>query len=162
MPGFRRSMLMPDRVIEPTLPARSVARPMTERFVTSVERVIGAVRLPSATSDSASVAEKLTTTGPLFQPSAFGAGADEAVTMGAVLSMFTVMLAVAVFPALSIAVPEITWLAPSALTIVFAGQVLMPEPVSEQMNFTVTFVLFQPFALAAGVATAVIVGGVVS
>ena len=76
--------------------------------------------------------------------------------------MFTVMLAVAVFPALSVAMPEITWLAPSPLTIVGAGQVAIPEPVSAQTNFTVTFVLFQPFALARGVATAVIVGGVVS
>src|SRR4051794_21435094 len=42
------------------------------------------------------------------------------------------------------------------------GHVLIPDSVSEHTNFTVTFVLFQPLALAAGVATTLMVGGVVS
>src|SRR4051794_27230687 len=101
-------MLIPDSVTTPALPARSVARPVTEWFATSVDNVTGAVRLPGATSDSASLAEKVTVTGLLFQPAALAAGEGEAITTGAVLSMFTVRLAVAVFPDLSVAVPEIT------------------------------------------------------
>src|SRR5438477_4893584 len=42
------------------------------------------------------------------------------------------------------------------------GHVLIPDSASEHTNLTVTFVLFQPLALAAGVATTAIVGGVVS
>ncbi len=51
--------------------------------------VIGDVRLPPATPDNASLAVKVTTTGPLFQPLAFAAGARVAATTGAVLSSFT-------------------------------------------------------------------------
>src|SRR5437867_2226932 len=38
----------------------------------------------------------------------------------------------------------------------------MPESLSAHLNLTVTFALFHPLTLAGGVATAVIVGGVVS
>ncbi len=38
----------------------------------------------------------------------------------------------------------------------------MPDPLSAQVNVTVTLVLFQPCALGAGEIAAVIVGGVVS
>src|SRR5262245_5140382 len=155
-------MLMPVRFAEPTLPARSVARPVADRFVTSVAISIGAVRLPGTNPDSASVAAKVTATGPLFHPSALGSGDEMAVTAGAVLSRFTVTLAVAVLPDLSVAVPSITWPAPSMLTTRRAGQVAIPEPSSAHTNFTVTLVRFQPVALGAGVATAVMAGGVVS
>ena len=68
--------------------------------------VIGAVRLPSATPDKVSVAANVTTTGALVQPLAFGAGARDAVTTGAVLSMLICTVAVVVLPALSTAVPD--------------------------------------------------------
>ena len=50
---------------------------------------------------------KLTMTLELFQPLAFAGGDTEAVIFGAVLLIFRVTLAVAVFPALSVAAPEI-------------------------------------------------------
>ena len=68
----------------------------------------------------------------------------------------------ALLPALSTAVPETTWVAPSVESVTGAGHVLTPDPASAHANVTVTFVLFQPLALGAGVTAAVIVGGVVS
>jgi len=40
-----------------------------------------------------------------------------------------------------------TWLAPSVLTGIDAGQVATPEPASEQVKLTTTLLLFQPAAL---------------
>src|SRR5271163_1427816 len=91
-----------------------------------------------------------------------GAGVTAAVMVGGVLSRFTMTFAVAVFPALSVAVPLTVWLAASVETVMGAGQVAMPEPESEQVNVTVTLELFQPLALGAGAATAVMAGGVLS
>jgi hypothetical protein len=51
---------------------------------------------------------KVTVTDVVFQPEAFGAGEAAAVMVGGVLSRFTVTLALAVFPLVSIAVPEMT------------------------------------------------------
>ena len=52
---------------------------------------------------------KVTVTGELFQPAELGKGDRAAVITGGVdLTIFSVTLAVAVFPALSVAVPEIT------------------------------------------------------
>src|SRR5438445_503018 len=99
-------MLMPDSVTEPTLPARSVARPVADSLAPSDDRMTGAFRLPGATPDTASAAANVTTTGVLFQPFALAAGDRVAVTTGGVLSMLRVTLAVCVFPALSAAVPE--------------------------------------------------------
>ena len=48
------------------------------------------------------------------------------------------------------------------LTVFVAGQVATPDKVSEQVNATATFVLFQPAALGAGVAVELMVGGVLS
>jgi hypothetical protein len=53
----------------------------------------------------------------LFQLAAFGIGEIEAVIVGGVFSKLIVRLALAVFPALSIAVPEMTWFAPDVETI---------------------------------------------
>src|SRR6185295_6762726 len=146
----------------PTRPATSVAWPVAERLLPSVASVMGVVTLPGVTPDSASVAAKVTVTGPLFQPLTFAAGAAVAVTTGFVLSTLSVTLALAVFPDLSVAVPEITCPAPSSVTITGAGQLSMPEALSEHVNFTVTLALFQPLAFATGVPLAVMVGGVVS
>jgi hypothetical protein len=75
--------------------------------------------------------------------------------------MLRVTLAVAVLPALSRAVPEITCWAPSVETTTAAGQNASFVS-SAHVKRTVTFVRFQPLAFAAGVAVAVMVGGVVS
>src|SRR5271168_3163224 len=82
--------------------------------------------------------------------------------VGGVLSRLTMTLAVAVLPALSVAVPLMVWFAASVETTMGAGQTAMPEPESEHVKVTVTLELFQPLALGAGAATAVIVGGVLS
>ena len=105
MLGFRVSILIPASLTAPTLPARSVACPTAVSFPV-VEYVIGAVNVPGARPESASVAEKLTTTGPFTHPSALASGDRVAFMTGAVRSMLSVMLAVAVLPDLSVAVPE--------------------------------------------------------
>src|SRR5438552_6797196 len=99
-------MLIPLSVNMPTLPARSVACPLALLFAPSVDSVTGPLSDPGATPDSASTAEKLTTTAVLFQLFEFGDGDAAPLTTGGVLSMFSVTLVVAVFPALSTAVPE--------------------------------------------------------
>jgi len=58
--------------------------------------------------DSPSLHVKVTVTLELFQPFAFGAGDEVAEIVGGVLSMLSVMLAVALLPAKSVAVPFIT------------------------------------------------------
>jgi hypothetical protein len=79
--------------------------------------------------------------------------------VGGVLSIFSVTFAVADVPALLVAVPEMTWLAPSVVTICGDGQVAIPEPASVQVKLTVTFVLFHPLAFGCGDICAEIVGG---
>jgi hypothetical protein len=105
---------------------------------------------------------KLTVTLALFQPLVFAAGAADAAIEGSVSSTFNVVFAVAVLPALSVAVPEITWFAPLAETNTGEGHCATPDSESEQVKFTVTLVLFHPEESGAGVPVAVIVGGVLS
>ena len=105
---------------------------------------------------------KLTVTLVLFQPFALGTGDATATIDGKVSSTFNVTLAVAEFPALSAAVPEMTCLAPLPETTTGEGHCAIPDSESEQAKFTVTLVLFQPPAPGAGVAVAVIVGAVLS
>jgi hypothetical protein len=69
-----------------------------------------------ATPDKESAHEKVTVTLELFQPLEFAPGEALAVIVGAVLSIFTVMLVLAVFPALSVAVPEMVF-EPSVVTV---------------------------------------------
>src|SRR5207248_1680570 len=97
--GLVWSMLMLDRVTEPTLPAMSVAWPVADWLAPSAVNMMGGVRLPGRTPDSESEAVNVTITGLLFQPPAFAAGDCVAVTAGAVLSMFTTTVAAAVWPA---------------------------------------------------------------
>src|SRR5262245_23405612 len=80
------------------------------------------------------------------------------VRFGDVLSILRVIVAVAEFPALSVAVPPITSPAPSAATTMGVGQVAIPEA-SAHSNVTVTSVEFHPFALGGGAPVAVMVGG---
>jgi hypothetical protein len=98
-------------------------------------------------------------TSELFHPAALGAGVTKAEIEGAVLSMFSVTLVLAVLPALSTACPEMVWWAPSVLSVAGGGQLAIPEVASLHVKVTVTVVLFHPAALAAGLASAVITGG---
>jgi hypothetical protein len=103
-----------------------------------------------------------TITSELFHPAAVGDGLIEALMLGIVLSMFSVTAAVAVFPALSVAVPEITWPAPSLLTITGDGHAAIPLSASLHAYVTVTLELFQPKEFGVGIAIAEMVGGALS
>ena len=103
---------------------------------------------------------KLTVTSLWFHPALFGAGDNDADTPGVVLSRLIVADVEAVFPAASVATPEITWWAPSVFTATGLGQFTIPESASLQVKVTTTLALVQPAALGAGKALAVIVGGV--
>src|SRR5438067_1789906 len=71
-------------------------------------------------------------------------------------------VAEAVLPALSLAVPVTDCAAPSLLRVVGPAQLATAESASAQVKLTVTSLLFQPAAFAAGEAAPVIVGGVLS
>lgn len=61
---------------------------------------------------------KFTVTGTaVYQPFAFGCGAALAEMVGGIVAILSVTLAVAVFPAASVTVPEMIWFAPSELTV---------------------------------------------
>ena len=141
-------------------PALSIAVPHILCPAPSVVTVIGAEH--EAMPDVASLHVKLTATSVLFHPSALAEGLASAVITGSVLSMFNTTDVVALFPALSTAVPVITCPAPSVVTVIGDGQEAMSEPESAHVNVTVTSVLFQPFALGAGIADGVSTGGTVS
>lgn len=92
-------------------------------------------------------------------------GLAEAVITGGVLStLIPLTVDVAELPAKSVQVPLTDCPAPSADRIVGAGGLpaASPESLSAQVKLTVTFVLFQPFALGAGVREPVMLGGVLS
>src|SRR2546427_415140 len=118
----------------------------------------------TAIPDKASEQVKLMVTGgEVLMPLAFGAGEMNAVVVGGVLSIFTVVQTGAeVFPAASTACPQIAWLAPSVVTTTGEGHVCTPDPASAQVKVTVTLELFQPPELGAGTTEAEIVGAIVS
>ena len=76
------------------------------------------------------------------------------------MRMVKVTLAVAVLPAMSVAAPEITWLAPCVVTVCGGGQLAMPEVASLHANVTVTSVVLIPEEFGGGAAVAMIIGGV--
>jgi hypothetical protein len=86
-------------------------------------------------------------------------------TAGGVLSMLIPLtVAEAELPARSWHVPLTDWFASSVERVVGAGGLpgARPESASAHWKLTVTFVLFQPFAFATGVADPEMVGGVLS
>jgi hypothetical protein len=99
---------------EDTFPATSTAVPAITWLEPSVLTVAGGVQV--ATPDRESAQENVTVTFELFQELEFAAGEALAAIVGAVLSIFTVILVLAVLPALSVAVPEIT-VEPSVITV---------------------------------------------
>src|SRR5262245_6850614 len=60
--GATVSMLIPFRVAAPTFPAKSLACPVADRLVPSVERITGDVSVPGATPDNASTAVNVNVT----------------------------------------------------------------------------------------------------
>src|ERR1700729_1343556 len=90
------------------------------------------------------------------------AGARSA-TAGAVLSTFTVKLAVPTLPTSSVQL-AVSVIVPSPLEVLWAGQLLgsIVENGSAQFQSTVTSLLLQPLAFAAGCATGLAAGGTVS
>src|SRR5947207_59984 len=83
--------------------------------------------------------------------------------LGAVLSMLMPLtVALALLPAMSVAVPVTLCPAPSAVSVTGGVSEAMPEVGSAAVKVTVTSVLFQPKAFAAGDREPVIIGGVSS
>jgi hypothetical protein len=91
-------------VVDPVFPARSEQLAVTG-VMPSVESA-KAEGFPVG-PESESAQTKVTVTGDLFQPAALGAGEGMAVTVGGVLSIFSIKHAVAVFPDVSVTVPQI-------------------------------------------------------
>src|SRR5262245_23066263 len=90
---------------EAELPSASVAVPLITWFAPSAVTVCGAGH---ETGGAPPVQTKVTVTGLLFQPAAFGAGKAEATTLsGGKGCRVNVALVVDVFPALSVTVPLI-------------------------------------------------------
>ena len=113
--------------------------------------------------------ENVTVTFVLFQPAALAVelGAPK-LNVGIVLSILMLLIVAGplTFPALSLQVPVFVTdpFSSSVLTVAPATVlVAMPDctaPVSAHAKLTVTSVLFQPFAFAAGDRLPVIIGGV--
>ncbi len=99
---------------EAVFPPRSVEVPEMTWLDDSVLVVMGEGQFGTPERESAQA--KVTVTFELFQPLEFAAGEGLAVMVGAVSSMFTVMVVLAVLPALSVAVPEIAF-EPSVVTV---------------------------------------------
>jgi hypothetical protein len=103
---------------------------------------------------------KLTVTGAVSHPLAFGVGEMFAVTVGGVLSSLIMTEAVAVAPAASVTVPVTGMFDPCVVTTVGEGQVTIGAPPGVQVKLTVTGLLFHPAAFGAGVTIGVMVGAV--
>jgi hypothetical protein len=111
-------------------PALSVAEPLKDSFNPAVVTCTGEGQLAIPESESEQV--KLIVAGAVTTPFAFGAGVAVAVMVGAVLSMLTVVEALAVLPFASVAVAVMVWFRPSVLTVFAAGHctgVTPPEQV---------------------------------
>src|SRR5438876_6930976 len=151
------------------LPALSVHVPLTSVPLVSAVRPLPVVQLsiPLLIVPASPLSLKVTATSVLFQPLTLAAGALTAVGgLGGVLSMLMPLTAEesAALPALSRQLPVLVTEAfcTSAVNVCPATLLVSrPDstaPVSAQVKFTVTSVLFQPLALAAGVRPPVIAG----
>src|SRR6266545_2548876 len=118
---------------------------------------------PTSMPESASEHAQATVTSPAYQPAALAPVVGAPLRTGATLSMLTgPTVALAVLSALSVAAPTRDWSAPSSVRVVVPGQLLMLDSSSAQVKLTVTAVLFQPLAFAAGLRTPAIVGAFLS
>jgi hypothetical protein len=98
----------------------------------------------------------------LFQPFAFACGAAVATTASGDDCTLIVTLALAEFPALSVAVPLKDSFSPTVVIGIDEGQVATPDRASEHVNVIVAGAVTTPCAFATGLTLAVIVGGVLS
>src|SRR6266516_7248637 len=167
MVGFSLSMLMPDTVALPTLPAMSVAVRVRDWFAPLTVRVMSSGQ--TARPDRASEQVKCTVTGPMYQPLLPLVPLRIAPLMlGAVLSSLIVTESVPRLPAVSFAEPLTTvpLVLVSMLTVtsgvMVPGSTPDPGSVSVALKCTVTLLLFQSAALAAGVTVWVSVGPMLS
>src|SRR5262245_61605979 len=104
--GLVKSMLMPETVVPALLPATSVAVPLTDWPAPSPLSVVGPET--PARPERASLALKLTVTGPLFQPKPLAAGARAPLIDGGVASIrMDRELELGLVPLLSVAVAVI-------------------------------------------------------
>src|SRR5882724_4459274 len=148
---------------ELTLPARSVAAPVNNWLCPSAETSTGP--LTAATPESASAALNVMVTLLLFQPLAFGRGANVSERAGAVLSILIPLTAAeAELPARSWQMPATCSLAPSEASRVGneGDPGATPDKESTQLKLTVTSLLFHPLAFGAGVANPAMAGAVLS
>jgi hypothetical protein len=161
--GAVRSMFTAGLLVaEVVLPARSVTEALRVSKVPSPVMTLS-LGQPPGMPEVASLHVQWIVTFPLYQPFPFAAVVGAPASVGGVLSMLRPDTVVdAVFPALSVAVPGTDCPAPSDVNVLVGVQLAMPEPVSPQVKFTATFVLFHPFEFGAGVAAPLIVGGVLS
>ena len=104
----------------------------------------------------------VTVTLVLFHPAELGDGDTDAEIVGRACSRLTVAEVLAAFPATSVAVPEIDWLAPLVETVVALGHTATPDNESLQIKVTVTGTVSHPAEFGVGERLAVIVGGVLS
>jgi hypothetical protein len=142
------------------LPTASVAIPVITWFAPSMLTIC----VPGhETGGAPPVQTKLTVTGVLFHPAAFGAGATEATTCnGGNGCRLNWVLVVAVLPAMSVALP-VKVCRPAVVTVIGVGQMATPDKLSLQVNVTVAeTALTIPFASGTGETTAEMVGGVLS
>jgi hypothetical protein len=142
------------------LPALSVAEALD---VSPLPSPLMIVSTGLVVPDKASVAVQWTVTSPRYQPAAFGLVVGAPDSPGATLSMLmppTVVLAA--LSALSVTEPVTDWFARLVVSVVGAEEDLTPDVASPGVKETVTSVLFQPFAFAAGVREPMIVGAVLS
>ena len=137
-----------------------MAVPVIIWFAPSVLTVCGPGQ---ETGGAPPVHTKLTVTGELFHPAAFGAGATDATTCsGGNGCRLNWILVVAVFPAMSVALP-LKVCKPAVVTVIGDGQIATPDKLSVQVNETVAeTALTIPFASGTGETTAEMVGGVLS
>src|SRR5438477_322564 len=155
------------------LPALSVHVPLTSVPLVSAVKLLPVVQpsIPLFTPPASPLSLNVTATSVLFQPLTLAAGALTAVGgLGGVLS---ILLSLTLEE--SAALPALSWQLPVLVTEAFCTSavnvcpatllVSRPDstaPVSAQVKFTVTSVLFQPLPLAAGVRPPVIAGLVLS
>jgi hypothetical protein len=145
-------------VAELLFPALSETDVEAVRPVPSLLIVLSAGHEPSS-PDKPSLHVQCTATFELYQPAPLGdvVGAPE--IDGATLSMLMpATVAEALLSALSVALPVTDWLAAEVDNVVGPLQLLMPDGLSLQVKDTVTSVLFQPLAFAAGLRLPVMVG----
>lgn len=106
-------------LVDVVFPALSVAVPLNTCPAPAVVTLIGVGQ--TAMPESPSEQLNVMTAGAVTTPLAPGTGETVAVIAGGVLSMLSVVLALAVCPAASVAVALTIWLAPSNVTVFVAG-----------------------------------------